>query len=433
MVAVLLLFTLLQRLDLERKKAFLFTLIFAVHPAIVQVAAWVPGRNESLLMIFLLLSVLTFDKWITQKNYLSFVLHSLCFAIALLIKETAVLIPLMLFLYIGLARHIRLKPLPWIISSAVWISILITWFLIRQKVLGSSLGETTAQESLSTAFHNLPAILAYMGKSFLPVKLSVYPVLKDLGFQIIVGSVFSLAIVCIFVFRLFSDWKKALFGIIWFLFFLVPGLIKATNFPDHRVYVSLAGLFILVASIKSVSKLKLSYWFIIPLLFFILSFRHTGTFRDKVSLWQQAVKSSPSSAFNANNLGAMYYLNGNYEQAKKYFKLSIALNPEEPMANGNLGLILMNAGKLDEAEQCYLREIKVNPRYDNVYFNLSALYYKKGNIDLTIEYLFKTIDVNPRYVDAYARLISYFQQSNNPEMVQKLLLQARANGIQTSE
>ncbi|MDQ7053887.1 MAG: hypothetical protein Q9P14_13730 [candidate division KSB1 bacterium] len=51
LLAVWVLFALLQRLLANRLTAFMLTLLFAIHPVNTQAVAWIPGRNDVLLGI----------------------------------------------------------------------------------------------------------------------------------------------------------------------------------------------------------------------------------------------------------------------------------------------------------------------------------------------------------------------------------------------
>ncbi|HNY03915.1 MAG TPA: hypothetical protein PKG48_15070, partial [Bacteroidales bacterium] len=52
LLSVTLLFLFLRRLKIPPEDSFLLSLLFAVHPVLTQAVAWIPGRNDLLLMIF---------------------------------------------------------------------------------------------------------------------------------------------------------------------------------------------------------------------------------------------------------------------------------------------------------------------------------------------------------------------------------------------
>jgi tetratricopeptide (TPR) repeat protein len=426
-LACWLIFILLKKLTRTQLTAFLLTAIFAVHPVISQVVVWIPGRNDSLLTIFLTLSFISFIKYLDSKRKINAIVSLLLFFAALLIKELAVFFPILVVIYVLFFRNEQWKNL--IIISVFWILLIIIWAAIRSDVLGMALGATNISEMVKSIWQNIPAIPGYIGKIFIPYGLSVYPNLKDMTIAIVIGSIFLLLLLATFLYKTAGK-KLMLFGLLWFLIFLIPGFIKAVNMSEHRIYFPMIGILIFMAgTLKEIRVKWLPVFIIIWLVMISINISYSGSFKDRLTLWQQAVKSSPTSAFNANNLGAMYYLDNDFTNAEKYFRQAVQINPVEPLSNGNLGLVLMNTNKLNEAEIYLLQENKINPTYDNAYYNLGILYMKMGKTQLALEYMIKTISVNAGYLDAYRNLLNYYQQTNQPLYVQSVIDLAQKNGV----
>ena len=64
-----LVFLLLNKIGCKRELSFVFSLIFAIHPALSQAVAWIPGRNDSLMAVFALLSFIFFIDYAERKKY----------------------------------------------------------------------------------------------------------------------------------------------------------------------------------------------------------------------------------------------------------------------------------------------------------------------------------------------------------------------------
>ncbi|MCC7158258.1 MAG: hypothetical protein IT281_01830, partial [Ignavibacteria bacterium] len=62
-ISVILLFFILVRLKSTSFQSLMLSLIFAVHPVLVNSVSWLPGRNDSLLALFVLLSFLALMKY----------------------------------------------------------------------------------------------------------------------------------------------------------------------------------------------------------------------------------------------------------------------------------------------------------------------------------------------------------------------------------
>src|SRR3989338_2260876 len=411
LLAACLVFALLMKLQFRRELSLLASLFFTVHPVLAQAAAWLPGRNDSLLAVFVLASFLCFLTYIKERRWPYLLGHLFFFLAALLTKETAVVLPIIIILYAYLFRA-RLQGM--LRLAAGWGLVIVPWFLLRRSVLGASIGaaDFDVVRSLAT---NLLAVLPYIGKIVFPVNLSVLPILRDL--PLIWGLV---AIALAGAGLLFSKNKRPgfiIFGIAWLLLFLLPSFIRSASavadFSEHRIYLSLIGFILvcleidLIKTFDTKKPAHLAAAGIVLLVFSAITFRHEENFRNRLSFWKNAAETSPNYAFNHNNLGAMYFLDGEMEKAEREYKRALALNPAEPLTHNNLGLIYMNMGKLKEAEAEYLKELKINPLYDNALFNLGLLYARQGKLREARRLWQMTLEVNPGHNDArkYLELI----------------------------
>ena len=101
--------------------AFLFSLLFAVHPLLTQAIGWIPGRNDSLVSLFILwsfyfllktsspassqlLSAKTLNEREKERTRKIF-LHIFFFALALFTKENALMFSLICAYYVMLMKR----------------------------------------------------------------------------------------------------------------------------------------------------------------------------------------------------------------------------------------------------------------------------------------------------------------------------------------
>ncbi|MCX5680758.1 MAG: glycosyltransferase family 39 protein, partial [Candidatus Omnitrophica bacterium] len=90
-------FLLLVKLGFRRSKVFCLSLLFLVHPVVVQAVAWIPGRNDSLLALFVVSSFIFFLKYIEKHRRRDYIRHLVLFFFALLTKESAAVLPVVCF------------------------------------------------------------------------------------------------------------------------------------------------------------------------------------------------------------------------------------------------------------------------------------------------------------------------------------------------
>ncbi|MBM3403606.1 MAG: tetratricopeptide repeat protein [Bacteroidetes bacterium] len=435
-LAAFFLFLLLVELGYDRMKCFLFGLIFLVHPVLTHAVAWVPGRNDSLLAIFLFPSFLFLLRYLKNGKIGDLVVHLILYILALFSKETAIVIPAVALVYM-LFIHRR-----WTAKSfypiIAWVIITPIWMKIRFDVLGGSHGYPMA-DSIESIITNLLALLTFFGKTLFPFQLSVFPILPDMQVSLFLGILCLIILFVIFIFTRNKRLGYWLFAIAWFIGFIILSFIKTKSqkpdFTEHRVYISMLGFFILFlesdllrkANVKNIF-FRISFIAII-ILFAFLTFKHSRHYKDRLAFWTNAVETSPTHAFNFNNLGAMYFLDGDLVTAEKLFRQAIRINPEEPLANGNLGLVLMRTERPAEAEKYYLKEVEINPLYDNVYYNLGLLYLNAGLTDQAIVLWEKTLQINPYYSDAYHGLAMIYEKLKRQEDYTRIIEMAKKNGL----
>jgi len=435
-IAVFLVFLLFAELGFDRLRSFLFSMLFLVHPLVTQVVAWVPGRNDSLLAIFSAGSFLFFIRYLKTGRQLTLWLSFFFYVLALFTKENAIVIPFLFAAYAFLVSRVPWKKM--FLPVLSWILLTTAWAVIRHQALGAQGGASLFVQVLSV-MRGLPALLPFLGKAVFPFDLSVFPILADMKVSLVLGMGVLVLLGVLFRFTAPADRALSAIGLAWFLAFLVPSFVSVSgqipNYSEHRSYLSLAGILLMVLASAPVKKASFSS---VPplvvmagtiLLFGLLTFRHAGNFRDRLTFWKNAVETSPSHAFNYNNLGAMYFLDHEFEKAEPYFLKAIEINPYEPMAHSNAGLICMNTGRPAEAEKFYLEEIRINPKYDHAYFNLGILYYNSGKYDEGIRLWEKTLEINPGYKDAYDALLFAFQKLDRPGDRDRILKKATENRI----
>jgi protein O-mannosyl-transferase len=439
-LAVWMLFLFLTELDYDRMKSFLLSLIFLVHPILTQAVAWIPGRNDTLLALFLFPSMIFFLRFLKNQKTVDLIAHFLFYILALFSKETAIVIPVMALLFI-LLIHKKISRYQ-ITLIAGWIIISITWLCIRHQVM-NGFNAIPASYSFASIFHNLFALIPYIGKAIIPVGLSVLPFMDDMKVPIITGILALVFLTILLIKTKEKRWGSFLFAIIWFLLFLIPSFIRGefqdADFMEHRIYISMAGLiiFFLETDWFKRSNLK-NTWFVTPIILIILTFSiltiiHSLDYKNRLAFWNNAVKTSPSQALCYKNLGTMYYLENNPSEAEKYMRISLNMDPTEKMGNFNMAVICMKNGRLAESENFFLREIEVNPTYENSYFYLGINYVNSNRTEKAIELWEKLLTINPRSSECYNNLVEAYNSLNRKADVERICQLAKTNGIKLKD
>lgn len=411
-ITVCLIFIILKKILKKKPLAFFLSLIFLVHPALTQAVAWLPGRNDSLVAIFVLLSFLCLLSFSARPRPLSLVGYSLFFLIALLTKETAIFFPFLAIIYFfTIGRQNRLNNNDKFLVILFSFASIVIWWLMR------SLAFQQENIGLSAAFwsiiNNLPSAFIMGAKMILPFNLSVLPVPAD-SFFILSLIAWPLLIIALIL----SHQKRKfylLFGAAWFLIFFIPPFAISAAAPyilEHRLYLPMIGFLIVLSEIDWIKNLdftKKKVKFIaaiILLVLLIITWQHSPKFSDRLTFWQAAANDSPHSPLANRNLGAMYYLDGKYDQAIVYYNRALKLNPQEAMAHNNIGLIYFEKENYTLAEEEFKKELSLYPTYDKALFNLGLLYYKTGRLEEARQFWQRALDSNPYYDEARSSLLN---------------------------
>jgi len=424
-LAIFLLFYFLLELRIGRGSAFLLTLIVGIHPLTAQTVAFIPGRNDSLLAVFVLAALFFFIKFANNHKLKYFLWHLVFFILALLAKETAVVLPLICIIYLLVFtgwRKIIANFETYLVLGVYWASLIAIWFLVRRLVLNDFIGSADYNIFLSV-FHNLPVLIPTIGKIFLPLNLAVFPIFKDMS--LFYGALSLSLLVIWFFISSKRNLKFIIFGFSWFLVFIILALIKPTGtvpeFSENRIYLPLFGFIFVVWGLGRIKlpaaindkigaearfqKIGLIISLLITLIFSSITVYRNRYYQNGLSFWKNATETSPGSSFNYNNLGAIYYLNNDLDHAARSYRRALFLNEKEPMAHNNLGVIYLNQNSYGQAAKEFQQELAVNPNYDKALFNLGDLAYRQKDYLKAASYFKATLEANPYYYEAYERLL----------------------------
>lgn len=419
LMAVCFAYAVLTKLKCSKRISLLLALIFLVHPALTQAVAWIPGRNDSLLAMFVLASFKYLLDFLEEGKRERLVWSVVFFSLALFTKETAIVVPVLFVLYLWIRD--RLSRTVLLEFGSGWLIAILVWLPLRITATSSNPQIVSLNDLFSSFVTNVPGTLQLLGKAFFPFNLSVFPILQDTTFfwgYAAVATIFVLLLIHMMNKQMTRRSSLMLFfGFSWFLLFLWPSFLGSdssggSDFFEHRLYMPMFGLLIILAETSLMKSLDepagewfLQPWLFVLFVFFGMTFAHENVFSDRLVFWQNAAVNSPHSPLAQKNLGAMYYLEQNYPLAEAYTKKALEVNPHELMAHNNLGLIYVAEGRAKEAEQEYLQELSFNPYYDSAHFNLGLLYYGAGDYAAARNQWEMTLQINPNYTDALRALL----------------------------
>lgn len=407
LIVVFLIFFFVELLTKNFFISFLSALIFLVHPINTEVVNWASAAAELLYAIFGLLTVIFYITYrqtnLHKKLYLAF----LFYFFAILSKEPAVLIPLiLLFVDFAFFKITVRKLFSWkeIKHYLIFGVVFLIYFFMRLAVLGRLGGAASEKNYYHGAFSLLERIYTfftlfaqYLEKLFYPYPLLFFHSFEKsanfISSQFLISAI--VAIIFLAAIYLFLKSNKNFFALslVWFFVFLAPALFSVNTlgenvFSERYLFVPSIGFaFALSAFLfylwqkKSIFKLG-----VIIIIIFIIG-----------SSW--VIVHSRNKAWKDN---------------ETLYTTTLVQNPEAVAMRLNLGAELIEKGDLDRAEEEYLKIIQYNPHWAEIYkayYNLGTIYREKGNTEKAIVYYQQSIKAsNGRQVDPYHNLATIYTE-----------------------
>jgi len=408
--------------------------VFAVHPALVTVVAWVPGRIEALLAIATLGALMGFIAYLEQRRPRFLAAHLICFLLALLTKETAVVLPVLCIGYV-LLLHKEQRPL--LRDRALvagWGACLLVWYAMRAAALPKAVGEPMWSR-LGSLFSNAPVLLMHLGKLVAPARLSVVAIAADT--PLLPGLLVAAA--CGFgLYRYRASAGPALYGLGLLAVFLVPTLLASGELIlETRLYVPAIGLLCMALAMLENAQVK---WQTVAIgaaavvtLFAAITLSYSGDCKDPMIFSAAAASESPHSALAHMQLGTAFYRAGDAGGGEREYRRAIALDPHRQVVKNNLAVICLNTDRLAEAEQLLNAEIAENPYYTKAYYNLGLVLKKQGRAEEAAAAWRHAIGLEPTHLDALGELFTYYMQHGDSEQAAQYRRLLEQQGVRFQE
>jgi protein O-mannosyl-transferase len=462
-----LLFQTFQILGFKRSHSFLATLLFCVHPANTQAVAWIAGRNDSLLAIFILSSFITFSKYVSTASMKWFFLHVLCFALAIFTKESAILFPfLALFYSLGLKKE-KLFSLTTVLFLLAWGIILVNWNILRSAALITPVGDRILAAKL--VLSNFWIAWSYFGKIFWPFKLSFAPISADI--QSTAGVISGGLLLLVLLLSERKDWKIILFGALWFLAFLIPtfyydlAVHTPPKFYEHRIYLPFMGILFILLSLSLAGRLRQYQRLFPPLYLFLfislgwMSFSHAFDFKNSLTLSEYDTSTSPHDPRRFSKITRMAIPEKLAQEIKtvqnkpslqvqdstivsreelwriiQNLKNELRLSPLDPELHHSLAISYFAYGLFLSSEKHFLAARQEKPRDATIPYNLGILYYSAQPIRKAEKEWLEALQLDPSMGKAHLNLSFLYYELAQNKLAWLHCQQAKQLGIQmTSE
>ena len=424
-ISCILLFRLLVLLKYDKFIVLLTTLLFMAHPLFVQAVGWVFGRNDPLLCIFTLASLIYFIKYLQLQKQKYYVLHILWAFAALFTKEAALGLFIICFVYLFLFTEDPFQKNKKVYTKMIftWGIICCLWLLIRYGALKAAFTSAKPGEGViidiqigwESIQYNIPFLSESIAKFFIPWNLSVWAMYSSFTTYLGIITYFLLFGI---IYWLKPSYKIAIWTFFWwFAFIFPPTLFVATHgaisdYLEHRIYVpAIACIILLNEMLKHIllryptkNNIRNTIKYALITLVCILSlytFQREAHFKNEEAFWKNATETSPQSAHAWQALSKTAFDKGDLLQTEKLLIKSLSIKPGSQIPT------LLYIGGLYEQKNDFAGALRCyNAIWNNDNTNIEApisiarLYGRKNQFD-TAEFFFqKALSIQPNNIDA---------------------------------
>ncbi|MCL5022889.1 MAG: tetratricopeptide repeat protein [Nitrospirae bacterium] len=373
---------------------FIAGLLFAVNPIHTEAVTWIAGLSDVSFAFFFLFSFYLYV--LSAGSYRRQYLFSLLFfSLAVLSKEPALTLPVILITYDYAFRKGQLRIFDFVKRHVPYILVICGYLIVRFSVLGAftPLKRLATLSTFQLMINVFPLFSRYLHKLLLPLNLNFWPVFDPLTSLLSKGGLLSLCVTTAFAGLMLAALRKnraVFFCLVFIAVPLAPALyikgIIGKPFADRYLYLPSFGFAMLLAFLLCRIKAHrpcaaVTIAVVFTLLAGLYSFgtiSRNRVWKDDYSLFSDTVKKSPDSVVPRLEYGNALLAKGLYDEAVEQFQAARTMEPMLYVIYHHLGLALAGKGRLFEAVQQYRMALTLNPNIPEVHTDLGRAYAGAG-------------------------------------------------------
>lgn len=402
--------------------AFIAAALWSLHPLQTESVTYIVQRAESLVALCFLGTWWCLIRAAEQPARRAWVVAAFLVCLAgMAAKEVMATAPLVLALYDRLflagswrevwTRRGRLH----VALAATWLPLGVLMFTTGSR--GGTAGLDTPMAASDYALTQFPAIAHYLRLFLWP-----HPLVLDYGTALVTDwSIVLPAAALVLGLAALSLWGVVRgrvwgFGGLFFFIVLAPTSsvvpIASQTMAEHRTYLPLAGLCVLVAA-AGVTWLRARVWIAFVLVAAGLgatTWTRNVDYASRVGMYEDLAVRRPQNARALALLADYHQREGNLEAAQRWLERSVALEPVVESLN-NLGNVLQARGDLAGARALFERALPLRPSDPKTLSNLGNALAAEGRTDEAIARLEAAVRAKPDLADAVFNLANTLAQA----------------------
>ncbi len=393
--------------------AFLIGLCFIVHPIHTEAVSYISGRADSLAAVWILLSLLSFNRFHTSHRHpWSYIAALLFFFFSLLSKEIALALPFLLILLLWYRKETK----RWT-SILPFFLFLVLYGILRRTLLDFRL-DPFPKETTSFWLRGkvtLESLFLYLKLILFPFPLHLERHLSYEGpfwkGEFLAG--FFVAMLLVLLFLRSREKRKFLFGLGWFAIFFLPTsslILKTDRVAEHFIYLAYLGILLAIFSGPLPEKRVVGgIAGIFVLSFSFLTIRQNRVWKDPEAFYRHTLRYAPKSWTALNNLGSLLEKKREWREAEFLLKEATALKPRRAEAYSNLATLFLKKRELAKAQTLYRRALHLRPGEAELHHNLGSVYRLEGKWNEAVKEYRLALDIDPGLVESHYFLAKTYE------------------------
>jgi len=472
-----LVFLLIRKISNNISLSILSTTFFSIHPIHTECVDGIVGRAELLSALFILFSFIMYLKireHLFGKKYFFYLMSLLFFALALLCKENAITLLLIITIYdFCFTDNFNIKKIFFgenkIVIFYFGYLLITVIYLLMKIILFKSIFITTKIPFIDNPLIDQPMIQAKMTALYLILKgipLQIFPLNLSADYsynQISVINSFSdyrvyitILFIFILIFLLSYSLKKRERLLTFSILFSLSTIIVTSNlflnigtiFGERLLYLPSVGYCLFLAILlnklilfllnrergKNLLPLINILCVIIIASYSLRTIVRNFDWKNNLTIFLKTTKTSPNSAKIYMNLGIEYLALNDFEKALYYEDKALAIFPKYGDALNTIGAIYFKKREFDKAQSYFEETIKLNKDFFAAHSNLGLVLKQKGQYTNAIKEFKISLELYPHQFEAYYNIaVCYLAIGNLTEAKDNFLksLQYQPNDIET--
>ncbi|MBU1851227.1 MAG: tetratricopeptide repeat protein [Candidatus Omnitrophica bacterium] len=411
-------FFLTKKLTKRGPIALLAAVFFAIHPAHAGAVSYVSGRADLLLFLAAFLSILCFVLFRERKSPVYLAGSTVFFAAALLSKEIAMIIPVLILLTdVMLSRDPREDNLWCHIPNFFLVA---CYAALHHCVFGSRYGVLMDYPSFSRNIVScLRMMKEFFGLGIIP--LGSYMRRSANGAENILPFYIATGAAIIILARYLKDSRKQIaYSLMFFTTALLPLFFVMRYFQvfaEHWMYMASYGLFffealVLIGLYRQSGKfgrvLAVSLIITGVCAFSACTIHQNRYWREDCSLSDRILEYSENDRAALHYKAVSTFQKGQEQQALDIAARYAGSNRHDPMPWYTKGRLEFAAGNVKTALSDFQTAVGIDPSYANGYLGMAFVAFAQKNTEKGIDHLKEALRINPSHREALMLLAATY-------------------------